>query len=79
MCGVIPPLPNTLSWRGAQLKHRGTFTCSINVKLIKVAIGWTRNLVRRNKKQYTILVKKSFKIDHSEDREKEVGIVKVAS
>jgi hypothetical protein len=26
MSGTIPPLPNTPSWRGAQLKHRGTFT-----------------------------------------------------
>jgi hypothetical protein len=26
MCGAIPPLPNTPSWRGAQLKHRDTFT-----------------------------------------------------
>jgi hypothetical protein len=26
MRGVIPPVPNTSSWRGAQLKHRGNFT-----------------------------------------------------
>jgi hypothetical protein len=26
MSGVIPPLPNTPSWRGAQLKHRDNFT-----------------------------------------------------
>jgi hypothetical protein len=26
MRGVTPPLPNTPSWRGAQLKHRGNFT-----------------------------------------------------
>jgi hypothetical protein len=26
MRGAIPPLPNTPSWRGAQLKHRGSFT-----------------------------------------------------
>jgi hypothetical protein len=25
MCGVIPPLPNTPSWCGAQLKHRDNF------------------------------------------------------
>jgi hypothetical protein len=25
MYGAIPPLPNTLSWRGAQLKHRDNF------------------------------------------------------
>jgi hypothetical protein len=24
--GAIPPLPNTPSWRGAQLKHRDNFT-----------------------------------------------------
>jgi hypothetical protein len=24
MCGAIPPLPNTPSWRGAQLKSTGT-------------------------------------------------------
>jgi hypothetical protein len=26
MSGAIPPLPNTHSWRGAQLKHRDNFT-----------------------------------------------------
>jgi hypothetical protein len=26
MRGAIPPLPNTLSWSGVQLKHRDTFT-----------------------------------------------------
>jgi hypothetical protein len=26
MRGAIPPLPNTHSWRGAQLKHRDNFT-----------------------------------------------------
>jgi hypothetical protein len=26
MSGAIPPLPNTPSWRGAQLNHRDNFT-----------------------------------------------------
>jgi len=26
MRGAVPPLPNTLSWRGAELKHRDNFT-----------------------------------------------------
>jgi hypothetical protein len=26
MSGAISPLPNTPSWRGAQLKHRDNFT-----------------------------------------------------
>jgi hypothetical protein len=26
MSGAIPPLPNTPSWRGVQLKHRDNFT-----------------------------------------------------
>jgi hypothetical protein len=26
MSGSIPPIPNTPSWRGAQLKHRDNFT-----------------------------------------------------
>jgi len=26
MSGVMPPLPNTPSWRGAELKHRDKFT-----------------------------------------------------
>jgi hypothetical protein len=33
----IPSLPNTLSWRGAQLKHRDSFTfytSSINMQLL---------------------------------------------
>jgi hypothetical protein len=29
MRGAIPPLPNTPSWRGAQLKHRDNFTLPI--------------------------------------------------
>jgi hypothetical protein len=28
MCGAIPLIPNTPSWRGAQLKHRDIFTTS---------------------------------------------------
>jgi len=27
MHGAIPPLSNTPSWRGAQLKHRDKFFC----------------------------------------------------
>jgi hypothetical protein len=26
ICGVISPVPNTSSWRGAQLRHRNNFT-----------------------------------------------------
>jgi hypothetical protein len=29
MRGAIPPLPNTPSWHGAQLKHRGNFTFTL--------------------------------------------------
>jgi len=29
MSGAIPPVPNKLSWRGAQLKHRDTFTFTV--------------------------------------------------
>jgi len=29
MRGAIPPLPNTLSWRGAQSKHRDNFTFTL--------------------------------------------------
>jgi hypothetical protein len=29
MNGAIPPLPNTPSWRGAQLKHRDNFTLTL--------------------------------------------------
>jgi len=29
MHGTIPPLPNTPSWHGAQLKHRGNFTFTL--------------------------------------------------
>jgi hypothetical protein len=34
MSGAIPPLPNTPSWRGAQLKdkHRDNFTCTFTYK-----------------------------------------------
>jgi hypothetical protein len=42
MSGAIPPLPNTPSWRGAQLKHRDNFTfyreiCSEGVNWILLA------------------------------------------
>jgi hypothetical protein len=32
MSGAIPPLPNTPSLRGAQLKHRDNFTFTFNVE-----------------------------------------------
>jgi hypothetical protein len=28
---AIPPLPNTPSWRGAQLKHRDNFTFTFTI------------------------------------------------
>jgi hypothetical protein len=31
MRGAIPPLTNTPSWRGAQLKHRDNFTFTFSV------------------------------------------------
>jgi hypothetical protein len=31
MIGAIPPLPNTSSWRGAQLKHRDNFTFTLHL------------------------------------------------
>jgi hypothetical protein len=30
MRGAIPPVPNMISWRGAQLKHRDNFTFTFN-------------------------------------------------
>jgi hypothetical protein len=33
MSGAIPPLPNTSSWRGAQLKHRDNFTFTFHEEL----------------------------------------------
>jgi hypothetical protein len=35
MSGVIPPLPNTTSWRGDQLKHRDNFTFTFYSKKFK--------------------------------------------
>jgi hypothetical protein len=32
MLGATPPLPNMLSWRGAQIKHRDTFTLPYRYK-----------------------------------------------
>jgi hypothetical protein len=31
MRGAIPPLPNTLSWRGVQLKHRITLPLPVQI------------------------------------------------
>jgi hypothetical protein len=33
MSEAIPPLPNTPSWRGAQLKHRDNFTFTFNLSM----------------------------------------------
>jgi len=33
MIEAIPPLPNTPSWRGADLKHRDNFTFSFYLKI----------------------------------------------
>jgi hypothetical protein len=35
MSGAIPPLPNTTSWRGAQLKHRDNFTIYFTLWYVK--------------------------------------------
>jgi hypothetical protein len=35
MSGAIPPLPNTPSWRGAQLKHRDNFTFTFTLSLVQ--------------------------------------------
>jgi hypothetical protein len=39
MRGAIPPLPNTLSWHGAQLKHRdnSTFTFTFTLTYSRYA------------------------------------------
>jgi hypothetical protein len=34
MIGAIPPLPNTPSWRGAQLKDRDNFTFTFASSLV---------------------------------------------
>jgi hypothetical protein len=31
MCGAIHPLPTTLSWRGAPLKHKNIFTFTFDI------------------------------------------------
>jgi len=38
MRGAIPPLPNTHSWRGAQLKHRDSFTFTFTDEWMKNGI-----------------------------------------
>jgi hypothetical protein len=39
MRGAIPPLPNTPSWRGAQLKHRDKLTFTFYIKLQEACKG----------------------------------------
>jgi hypothetical protein len=36
MSEATPPLPNTPSWRGAQLKHRDNFTFNFNFISLKI-------------------------------------------
>jgi len=38
MRGVTPPLPNTPSWRGAQLKHRDNFTFYLYLVCVCVCV-----------------------------------------
>jgi hypothetical protein len=37
MRGAIPPLPNTPSWRGVQLKHRDNFTFTFKVSEVHLS------------------------------------------
>jgi hypothetical protein len=42
MSAAVPPLPNTPSWRGAQLKHRDNFTYNLGYSVpvsCKVALS----------------------------------------
>jgi hypothetical protein len=41
MHGAIPPLPNTPSWRGAQLKHRVNFNLYLREMGGRVLTGFT--------------------------------------
>jgi len=34
MCEATPPLPNTPSWRGASLKHRDSFTFTLQLSTL---------------------------------------------
>jgi hypothetical protein len=36
MCGAMPPLPDTPSWRGAQKKDKGNFTFTFTFFMIAV-------------------------------------------
>jgi hypothetical protein len=38
MRGAIPPLPTTLAWRGAQLKHRDNLTITFYLYIIKESV-----------------------------------------
>jgi hypothetical protein len=38
MCGAIPPLPNTPSWRGAQSNRRDNFTFTFKVTKLGIRI-----------------------------------------
>jgi hypothetical protein len=62
MSRAIPPLPNTPSWRGAQLKHRDNFTFTfytINKSGNVMSAGWKASDTQNN----------SLTIDLSEDED----------
>jgi hypothetical protein len=40
--GAIPPLPNTPSWRGAQLKHRDNFTFTFYFYIMQCVIAYAQ-------------------------------------
>jgi hypothetical protein len=54
MSGAVPPLPNTRSWRGAQLKKTGTF-----YPLARKLDGRQRCYGRRGKEKHPYLYPES--------------------
>jgi hypothetical protein len=47
---TIPPIPHTLSWRGAKLKHRDSFTFTVQKTFNKI----TKRITFKCRKVYEI-------------------------
>jgi hypothetical protein len=49
MRGAIPPLPNTPSWRGDQLKRRDNFNFSFSTKQVTTVTGSILNQMKNTR------------------------------
>jgi hypothetical protein len=60
MRGAIPPLPNTPSWCGAQLKHRDNFTFTFALYMKWDLIQTDYNIGERETEKHSLASQSAF-------------------